>query len=203
MTGFYMSTLVPDSRINSALNEVYQQVLAAEPWSWLVSQAFVPVSPLSPSVTLEQCRHVLSVALTDGSRSWVTDRSSRTSPDWLEPVESEPVRWAFMQPDTLLLNPAPTKSYDVHVQFVARGLDLTVVGTPVFAPEYHTMLAYGAAALLLVQENDETNRAQTYSAMFTDYLSRMRADDNHSSLSAVQMGSKPRARARRYLTWGR
>jgi hypothetical protein len=202
MTGFHMSSLVSDARIDAVINEVYMQTLAAEPWSWLVTDATGTITQASPSASLSDCRQVLSVTLTDGSRSWVVDRSSRTSPDWLEPVETDPVRWALVQPDTVLFNPEPSKTYTYAIQFVTRGDELTSTDSPVFAAEYHVGLAYGAAALILVQENDETNRAQAYAGMYQDYLLRMRGDDNYSNLSAVQMGSKPRTRARRMLTWG-
>ena len=202
LTGFHMSSLVSDARIDAAVNEAYMQVLAAEPWSWLVDESSILVSPSSVTATLTGCRQVLSVALTDGSRSWVLDRSSRTSGDWLEPHEQDPVRWALVQPDTLLLNPEPLKTYTGTVQFIRREDPLGSGDSPVFAAEYHQMLAYGAAAIVLVQENDDTNRAQAYSGMFGDYLMRMRGDDNYSNLSAVQMGVKPRARSRRFLSWG-
>lgn len=202
LTGFHMSSLVSDARIDAAVNQVYMQVLAAEPWSWLVDSDSSTVSTSSPSATLTQCRQVLSVTLTDGSRSWVVDRSSRTSPDWLEPHETDPARWALVQPDEVLFNPEPTKTYTYTIQFITRGAELGSSDEPVFQDEYHPMLAYGASALILVQENDDTTRAQSYSGMFTDYLLRMRGDDNYSNLSAVQMGVKPRARSRRFLSWG-
>ena len=101
-----------------------------------------------------------------------------------------------------LLSPEPLKTYTGTVQFIRREDPLGSGDSPVFGAEYHQMLAYGAAAIVLVQENDDTNRAQAYSGMFGDYLMRMRGDDNYSNLSAVQMGVKPRARSRRFLSWG-
>lgn len=202
LTNFRMTSLVSDARIDAAVNEAYMQVAAAEPWSWLVSSSTATVSPSVPTMTLASCRQVLSVTLNDGTRTLLLDRSSRTSPDWLMPAGTVPQLYAFVHPNQLLIQPVPDKAYTCTVQFIARVASLGAADSPVFNSEYHLMLAYAAAASLLVQEVDETSRAQAYAAIYVDFLDRMRADDNHTTLAAVQMGSKPRVRPRRRLTWG-
>ena len=202
LTNFRMSSLVSDARIDAAVNEAYMQVAAAEPWTWLVSSSTATVSPSSPAMTLASCRQVLTVALSDGARTLLLDRSSRTSADWLVPSGTVPALYAFVQPGQLLIQPVPDKAYACTVQFIARVAALGASDSPVFASEYHAMLAYAAAASLLVQEVDETSRAQAYASFYMGFLDRMRDDDNHTSLTAVQMGAKPRIRPRRRLARG-
>ena len=203
LTGFRMSSLVSDARIDDAVNEAYARLCAAESWSWLVSSSTATVSPSAVSMPLSGCRHVLTVTLDDGNRRLLLDRASRMSPEWLDPAGSTPALYAFVPSGTLQIQPVPDKAYTCTVQYISRPASMASTDAPVFNAEYHMALAYAAAASLLVQENDETNRPQAYLAFYADFLDRLRIDDNRSSLAAVQMGSKPRARSRRYLAWGR
>lgn len=199
MTGYMADTLISDARIDAAINEALVEVFDAEQWPQFVAMANVTTTANSPTVTVPgSIAQVLDVWLS-GERT--LDRAGRGSAAWFEGRLGVPEQWANGATTAQVsLYPTPDSTYTVTVAYrqtpvlLASGTDV-----PWFPAEFHIMLAYGAAARLLVQEGDETNRAQTYSRQFMDYLARLRERLIVGPTGPTVMGRQRRVRPQAWL----
>lgn len=172
LTDMRQTTLVPDEDVTAFLNEAYREFLGSREWPFLESirTLSVPAGSHTAALAVGDADRVLEVTWTDGKVSVplspltaqqaaaadITGTGRTGTPHWYRAPQ-------LGRAGALELFPTPTAAGTVLVTVSAQPADLAAdTDTPVFAAEFHAVLAYGAACLLLSREGDDSGRTSTF-----------------------------------------
>ena len=201
LSGIRLQSIRSDEQIEQVINESYNEVLGLQPWPFLRGNATVPLPAGQPTFTLPQSfRTLTSVVLTmDGSAV----RLRQTTSDVLDEYEQdngEPAYYARETDREIRVWPPPRLDATVEVKGQFQYDLLKGSNVPVFAEQFHPVLAYRAATRMLVEEGDDSGRAESYQLEAAGYLQRMeRYYLASGDVGLIRMGSSRRGRlARRY-----
>jgi len=145
-------------------------------------------------------RTLTSVLLTMGSD---TERLRQTTIDVIDEYEQDPGETAFYARETdrvIRLWPPPRNEAIVEVKGQLEFELLRGSSEPVFAEQFHPVLAYRAATRMLVEEGDDSGRSESYQLEAGGYFQRMEKYYLSSGdVGLIRMGSSRRGRhARRH-----
>lgn len=209
LTGFQLSTLVSDARVNRAVNETLYHLAGLEDWTWLRTASDYTGVTGQTTYGLTGFSQVARVVVRTGTGTHdfvELERLGAQDPRLITSEDAEPRYYAVTGGSTPEIQVWPAGRLggrEIVVYGKVSPVSLAAdVDAPTFRPEHHSVLAYGAAARLLVQENDDTPRGQTYASEFMDVVERMRMADRSVGSQSFVMGSRPRSRRRNYLSWG-
>lgn len=221
LTGVYSSDVVPQDLIYSWLNEAYAEVSRERDWDWLefTEVQVLPAWQVAPQystgahiVELDNgTRRILSAYLVDASGS-VEEMVQVPTLNDVEPSDAGVkydvnytgvVRIAPEQDTTKSVKIRYTRSNLVMLPYVSGEFDEIPVGSPLFADEFHSILAYRAAINVLAFIADDTKRADFYAAEFDRFLEGMvnMYELNHDYRS-FQLGQDG-VETRKYFPWFR
>jgi hypothetical protein len=201
LSGIRLQSVRSDEQVEQVVNESYQEVLGLQPWPFLRGEATVPLSAGQATFTLPQeFRTLTSVLLTMGSD---TTRLKQTTVDVLDEYEQDNGETAFYARETdrqIRLWPPPRQDATVEVKGQLQYDLLQGSRTPVFAEQFHPVLAYRAATRMLVEEGDDSGRSESYQLEASGYFQRMeRYYLASGDIGLIRIGSSRRGRlARRY-----
>jgi hypothetical protein len=154
--------LLTDQELYDLIGEVYLDVLTVEDWPFLrVEQTVTLVDGQADYDLTSPMRMVTSAVVSDGERLYpvLPSEMERDPAD----DDGEPVAYARLDENTIRVYPTPDASGTVTMVGWKQPTLLTASGdTPVFEADFHSLLAYEAAARLLIAEGDDSKRAEGY-----------------------------------------
>lgn len=165
LTGIRLDTLRSNDQIDAVINESYHEVINLSSWPFLVSsQTASVVSGQETFQTPTGFSEVTSVYFEESSGA--KTRLQQTTVEELDTMEDQgglPFFYARRNENTFELWPTP----DVALTFNIRGKlavnNLSADSSePVFAEQFHPILAYRSASKILAEEADESNRSELY-----------------------------------------
>ena len=201
LSGIRLQSVRSDEQVEQVVNESYQEILGLQPWPFLRGDATVSLPAGQPTFTLPQeFRTLTSVLLTMGSD---TVRLKQTTVDALDEYEQdpgEPAYYARVTDRQIRVWPPPRQEASVEVKGQLEYDLLKGSAVPVFAEQFHPVLAYRAATRMLVEEGDDSGRSESYQLEASGYLQRMEKYYLASGdIGLIRIGSSRRGRlARRY-----
>lgn len=213
--GVEMETLWTPDQVREQVNDAYQEICDVERWTFLNTDATFDTVADEPVYGLPTAvREIYTVSVVGRFRETV-DGPMESSDDGrgivrrLRPAESDrftdeptagaPEFYAQIDPDTLELWPAPDDVYTVRVRgWLKPAALLNDTDQPIFDDEFHPLVAYLAAYLILIEEGDDTGRIEDYSERIGNYLTRMRSryEKTHDQ-SPIVLGGRAVPRYRR------
>ena len=162
------------------INEIYLDLSRAFTGGTVSSSTVVGSTANEYALTWDarQVFHVLVETTVATTRLKKMDKEA-----FLRPYTSgTPTRWAEFGATQssnsnrlqILLNPTPTSSATIHVEYEPTPAELTADNdVPAYIPlEYHSLIAYGAMALIASREED-TYRASMWEARYRDGVNQM------------------------------
>ena len=201
LSGIRLQSVRSDEQVEQVVNESYQEVLGLQPWPFLRGESSASLPAGENVFTLPQSfKYLTSVVLTmDGSPR----RLQQTTLDALDEYDEEPGEpslYARVTDREIRVWPAPRLSAQVAIRGQLDIPPLSGNGQPVFAEQFHPVLAYRAATRMLVEEGDDSGRSQAYQLEASGYLTRMEQLYLASGdIGLIRIGSQRRGRhARRY-----
>lgn len=177
LTGIRLESLRSDDSIDAVANEAYQEVINLESWPFLIDEAtasvqagdtsfespvgFAEVNSLSYSDSFSVQSRMRQTTLDELDR---LDQSSTGSPQLYARVDGRAFRFW----------PTPEEP----VEFLLRGKleveNLTSDSSqPIFAPQFHPVIAYRAASRILGEEGDDSGRSEFYQLEANTFFLRM------------------------------
>lgn len=172
LSGIRTEELAPDGRLDAMLDEAHRELCGQADWPFLYTEAGVVADAGVATVELPvELRRITAVSW-DGGRL----RSVVVSDiDQLGGQDGDPQVWARVDAERLLLWPTPERQGSVAVRGYRHPPRLAADNdTPAFETEFHMALAYAAASRLLVQEGDDSGRADFYLQEWGDAAQSMR-----------------------------
>lgn len=177
LTGIRLESLRSDEQIDTVLNESYQEVTSMTNWPFLRGEASVSVAAGAENFqTPSGFTEVSSVTYASGQQAQT--RLRQTTMDELDYLdqdeEGDPVYYARVDEDTFRVWPAPVSSttFFIRGKIVVTNLS-SDSSQPVFAEQFHPILAYRAAARILAEEGDDSGRSEFYQNEANILFSRM------------------------------
>lgn len=170
LSGIRLQSIRSDEQIEDLLNESYEEIIGLHPWPFLRGESNVAVSAAQQDFQLPQAFRYLSAVVTAGQRLRQTTLDELDS---LGPEDGEPHLYARTDERTIRLYPSPKEPIAVLVRGQLEFERLRPRTEPVFAPQFHPVVAYRAAARLLAEEGDDSGRTQAYQLDAAGYLRRM------------------------------
>ena len=177
LSGIRLQSLRDDEQVDLVINEAYQEVVSMSQWPFLRgSEDFSVASGQGTFELPTGFSEVVSVTYLDdlGNR----ERLHRTTIDEIDRLsvdeDGDPFFYARTNDRTFEIWPVPNKP----LQFTVKG-KLTVENMrndndePVFAEQFHPLLAYRAASRMLMEEGDDSGRADMYQAEANNLYLRM------------------------------
>jgi hypothetical protein len=201
LSGIRLQSVRSDEQVEQVVNESYQEILGLQPWPFLRGGANLNLPAGEQTFALPQTfRTLTSVLFTMASD---TVRLKQTTVDVLDEYEQDPGETTFYARETdrvVRVWPPPRNDATVEVK---GQLEYDLLGgsrTPVFAEQFHPILAYRAATRMLVEEGDDSGRSESYQLEAGGYLQRMEKYYLASGdVGLIRIGSSRRGRhARRY-----
>ena len=177
LTGIRLESLRSDDNIDAVINEAYQEIINLESWPFLVDETNVNVSAGANSFTAPVAfAEVNSLSYSDSFS--VQSRMRQTTLDELDRLDQSstgsPQLYARVDGGTFRFWPTPEEP----VEFLLRG-KLEVSGLtsdssePIFAPQFHPVLAYRASSRILGEEGDDSGRSEFYQLEANTFFLRM------------------------------
>jgi hypothetical protein len=177
LTGIRLESLRSDENIDAVVNESYQEIINLESWPFLVQETNVSV--LAGATTFESpvgFSEVNSLSYSDSLS--IQSRMRQTTLDEIDRLDQTvtggPQLYARIDGTTFRFWPTPEES----IQFLLRGKievdNLTNDSSePIFAPQFHPVIAYRAAARILGEEGDDSGRSEFYQLEANTFFLRM------------------------------
>ena len=177
LTGIRLQTLRSDENIDVVVNESYQEVINLETWPFLVAETTASISAgdriIESPVGFAE---VNSLSYSDNFN--VQSRMRQTTLDELDRLDQSstgsPQLYARVDGSTFRVWPTPEEP----VEFLLRGkLEVSNLTSdssePIFAPQFHPILAYRAASRILGEEGDDSGRSEFYQLEANTFFLRM------------------------------
>lgn len=221
LTGVYSSDVVPQELIYGWINEAYAEVSRERDWDWLeiTEVQALPAWTVAPQhstgahiVQLENgTRRIISAYLVS-SGGEVEEMIQVPTLNDIEPSASG-VRYDVNYTGEVRIAPEQDATKSVKIRYSRSNLVMLPyesgefgeipVGSPVFANEFHTILAYRAAINVLAFIADDTKRADFYASEYDRMLDGMvnmyELDHDYRSFQLGQDGVE----TRKYFPWFR
>lgn len=161
LSGMHSPDLLPDADLDDLVNEVYLDALSVEDWPFLRDEQTVPLVAGTSTYTLTPPLRTVASALVGGERLWPTVTTEMER----EPAgrDGEPVAYARTKPDELVVYPTPDAPGTISLVGQKAPTPLEAdTDEPGFDSDFHVLLAYEAAARLLIEEGDDSGRVEGY-----------------------------------------
>jgi hypothetical protein len=190
LSGVRLDSIRSDADINQVVNETYQEILGLFAWPFLRAEVSVSVPAQSAQfLTPTVFRYISAVV---GER-----RLSQTTLDEMDLLldeEGEPRLYARVDDRAIRLWPTPKDAVTLTIRGQVEFEPLeTEQDEPVFAEQFHPVVAYRAAARVLAEEGDDSGRSESYQLDAGSYLQRMQ--DYYmktNDISLIRIGSRRR-----------
>lgn len=188
LTGIRLDSVRTDGEIQELINETYSEVLGLQPWPFLRGSSTVPVAAGVTDVALPATFRYLTGVIADDKRLRQTTLDEL---DALGPDEGESTLYARVDDRTIRLWPENPEAISLTVRGQVSYEELGVNDEPIFAAQFHPMLAYRAATRMLLEEGDDSGRAEAFQLDAAGYLKRMEEYYIGSGdIGIIRMGSQ-------------
>lgn len=173
LTGVLMPTILSDTDLHGYVNEGYHGVVGAANWRFLYHEGDIATTGGTAVYNLPSgVDRAETVAVPSGGK--LRRRS-------LDELDREPSHrrdgttwaWAPQADGKIELFPTPTAANTYRVRGWTSVSDLAAGQSPVFASEFHTAVAYEAAAIVLEREGDDSGRSGEFREEVARVLARM------------------------------
>lgn len=206
LTGVFSTDVVSDTLLTTWINESYNEVARERDWDWLES-TYVVAMPAAVSgvhtINLPNgTRRVVSAYLV-GDNGAVEEIIGTSELDHVEPNDTK-VKYDVNFSGVFRFAPEQVAPKTVKVRYSVANVNLsTNTDVPVFAEQFHAMLAYRAAVKVLQFLSDDTNRSEYFISEYGSMLDGMfnLYELDHDSRT-FQMGEDG-VETRKYFPWFR
>lgn len=192
LSGIRLDSIRSDDEIEQLINETYQEILGIYPWPFLRGESTIQLDAGQDDVPVPtNFRYITSVVYRQGNLHKKLAQTTLDEIDKLREDEGEPSLYARVDDRNLKIWYAPDKDCTIEVRGQVEFANLSSpTDQPVFAEQFHPMISYRAAARLLAEEGDDSNRSQSYQLDSAGYLSRMEQYYlGAGNISLIRMGS--------------
>jgi hypothetical protein len=198
LSGIRLQTLRSDEQIDSVINESYQEVLELSQWPFLLATETVSLSANSEEFTTPVSFSEVASVVYEGDFQKTT-KMRQTTIDELEELDDQsgdPVYFARLNESDFRVWPVSESSLSLTVRGKLLVSNLSKDSdAPVFAEQFHPILAYRAAVKMLQEEGDDSGRSQFYQQEAGNFYSRMQQFYNKSGDKGLfVMGGRGRRR---------
>lgn len=188
LSGIRLDSVRTDDEIEGLLNETYSEVLGLQPWPFLRGTQTINVAAETENVSLPATFRYLTAVIADDTRLRQTTLDEL---DAMGPDEGETTLYARVTDRQIRLWPKNPEALVLTVRGQIAFDSLGSSDEPVFAEQFHPMLAYRAATRLLLEEGDDSNRAEAFQLDAAGYLRRMEEYYLGSGdIGLIRMGSQ-------------
>ena len=177
LTGIRLQSLRSDAEIDAVINQAYQELISLTAWPFLRAESTVSVnSGDNEFSTPEEFTEVTSVSYVAADENQVRMRNTSLDElDFLDDESGDPVYYARVNDRDFKIWPRP----DTSISFIVRGKSavpnmIAHSDEPVFAEQFHPVIAYRAASMILGEEGDDSGRSQFYQNEAGNFFTRMR-----------------------------
>ena len=204
LVGIYSTDVVSNTLIDRWINEAYNELANIRDWDWLehgVSGVLpAAVDGVHQLSLWNGTKRVISALLIDNEA--VIEMHQVDTLDGVEPRENHP-RYDVSYTGVFRIAPEQPSDTEYRIRYTLANVELGANDSPVFAAQFHAILAYRAAMKVLMFVSDDTQRAQAYSTEYGSLLDGMISfyELNHD-YRTFQMGGDGQ-RDRRYFPWFR
>lgn len=211
LTGVYSTDLVSDSLLNRWINEAYFELARDRDWPWLTGTLMLPAIPQSSPIL-----YVFETPATIRG-VWFKKNANQIVPipqrPHLRDIEANSPMYYAME-STTFMNVTPWQMISIGPTIKESGwilIDAAVLPaeltsdtqSPMFASQFHSILAYRAAIKLLTSQADDTPRAQAYAVELQALFEGMeRLYLGAHDASPIQLGGDSLV-VRRFVPWFR
>lgn len=177
LTGIKLTDLRSDEQIDVVLNECYQEVLQISDWPFLRTSTTVTLTSGTDEFTMPTGFQEIH-SVTYSSPQDVQTRMRQTTlneMDYVEPdEEGDPIYYAKVDENTIRIWPAPAHALTLTVRGKESVSNLSAGSDePVYAEQFHPLIAYRAAARILGEEGDDSGRSEFYQSEANNFFARM------------------------------
>lgn len=200
LTGIRLQGLRSDSQIDAVINESYEEIVNMLQWPFLRDEQTVTVASGQASFEMPSVFSEVQ-SITYSSDTNTQARMMQTTLDeldFLQDDSGDPAYYARIDDRNFKIWPKPTS----QVVLTVRGkksverLD-SWNDEPVFAEQFHPIIAYRSASRILAEEGDDSGRSEFYQLEANNYFGRMQQFYMRSSdVTMIVMGSGKR---RKYI----
>lgn len=196
LTGIRLETLRSDDNIDAVIQEAYQEVINLESWPFLSQQTTTSVSAGDNSFSTPSGYSEVN-SVTYATQTEYQTRLRQTTLDELDFLdqseEGDPQFYARVDSTTFRFWPKTSSALTFSVRGKAEVASLSDSSEPVFAEQFHPVLAYRAASRILAEESDESNRSEFYQLEANTFFGRMQQFYLRSAdRGLIVMGSRRR-----------
>lgn len=170
LSGIRLQSIRSDEQIEELINEAYEEVLGTHPWPFLRGTSTIAVNSNEYDAQLPETFRYISGVICEEVR---LKQTTLDELDRLGPEDGDPQFYARVNDRTLRLYPAPENPVVLTVRGQLGFEQLKGNAQPIFADQFHPVLAYRAANRLLAEEGDDSGRSESYRADAAGYLRRM------------------------------
>lgn len=177
LSGIRLQALREDEQVDLVVNEAYQEVVSMSQWPFLRDSQNVSVSAGQSTFTIPVgFSEVTSVTYTDDIGN--SQRLNRTTLDEIDRLstdeEGDPFFYGRVNDTTFEIWPVSTKplTFTIKGKLVVENMR-NDNDEPVFAEQFHPLLSYRAASRMLMEEGDDSGRAEMYQAEANNLYLRM------------------------------
>lgn len=177
LSGIRLQSLRDDEQVDLVINEAYQEVISMSQWPFLRgSEDFSVAAGQSTFELPSGFSEVTSITYVDELNQ--RNRLHRTTLDEIDRLavdeEGDPFFYAQTSERVFEIWPVPntTLQFTVKGKIVVNNLNGDS-DVPVFVEQFHPLISYRAASRMLMEEGDDSGRAEMYQAEATNLYSRM------------------------------
>jgi len=202
LTGIRLDTIRSDENIDAVLNESYQEIINLETWPFLAQETTSSVAAGANTFTTPSGYSEVN-SVTYATPTEMQTRLRQTTLDELDLLDQEdqgdPQFYARVNSTTFRFWPKAKSAITFSVRGKQEVSPLSSSDSPVFAEQFHPILAYRASSRILAEEADDSNRSEFYQLEANTFFGRMQQFYLRSAdRGLIVMGS----RRRRHYTIG-
>jgi hypothetical protein len=197
LTGIRLETLRSDDSLDSVINESYQEIINLETWPFLSQESNVAVASGSNSFTTPSGFSEVNSVSYSTAVDYQT-RMRQTTLDELDLLdqdeEGDPQFYARIDGSDFRFWPKSSSAitFSVRGKKEVANLD-SDSSSPIFAEQFHPILAYRSSARILAEEGDDSGRSEFYQLEANTFFSRMQQFYIRSAdRGLIVMGSRRR-----------
>jgi len=202
LANIYSTALLSDAEINAALQEANVEVALVREWPYLTEVTTVTTVAGDATYPLPVDVHaVLQVTVRDGARrvlsaTTVFDADADAGNSYL----TAPIFYRFDEAaGELVLYPSPGGAEELTVVYQRKATVLDGdTDSPDMAAEFHPVLAYRAAAQLLLDKRGDAKKIEVLAGSYAAYIERMR---RHYVISSDRAPVRLALRRPRWVRW--
>jgi len=197
LSGIRLQSIRSDEQIDTVINEAYQELIDLSQWPFLMASEAITLSAndeeFSTPVSFSEIASVTYES--DFQKNTRMRQTTISELEELDDQSGDPVYFARLNESDFRVWPVPENAFTLKVRGKLLVSNLGPNDSPIFAEQFHPILAYRAAVKMLQEEGDDSGRAEFYQQEAGNFYTRMQQFYNKSGNNGLfVMGARGRRR---------